>query len=75
MLILTRRAGEALVIDGGLRITLLSTDGRVARIGIDAPPAVRILRAEIVEQIEQETKRASGASREWIALAPVAGTR
>ena len=58
MLILSRRAGEAVVIDGGLRITVLANDGRTVRLGIDAPSDVRILRAEIVDQIEEETRRA-----------------
>lgn len=62
MLILTRKPGEAVVVDGGLRITLLSMDGRTARLGIEAPDDVRIMRAEIVDQVTQETRRAAAGT-------------
>ncbi|HYV96315.1 MAG TPA: carbon storage regulator CsrA [Gemmatimonadaceae bacterium] len=58
MLILSRKAGEAVVIDGECRITVLANDGRTVRLGIEAPSDVRILRAEIVTQVEEETRRA-----------------
>lgn len=67
MLILTRKPGEALVLDGGIRVTVLSTDGRSVRVGIEAPSEVRILRAEIVESVESETRRAAAAAAQWVA--------
>lgn len=67
MLILSRRPGESLVIDGGIRIDILSSDGRTVRIGIEAPTAVRILRAEIVASVEEETRRAAAAAALWAA--------
>jgi carbon storage regulator len=50
MLVLTRKTGEAVVIDGTtiLRVLEIKT-GRV-RIGIDAPPDVRVDRAEVFRQ-------------------------
>lgn len=47
MLILNRRPGEALLIDGGIRVIVLSCDRHGARIGIEAPASVNIQREEL----------------------------
>jgi carbon storage regulator CsrA len=47
MLVLTRRAGEVIVIDGLIRVKML-TEGPAVRLGIVAPASVRIMRAELV---------------------------
>lgn len=73
MLILSRRPGESLVLDGGIRIDILSTDGRTVRVGIEAPGDVRILRAEIVRSVEEETRRAATTSTHWLRTRPAAG--
>lgn len=44
MLVLTRHAGESIIIGDNIVITVISTNGRHARIGIDAPANVHILR-------------------------------
>jgi carbon storage regulator len=51
MLVLTRRPGEAVVIDGGIRITIVAVDGGRVRVGIDAPPGVRVYREEVARKI------------------------
>ncbi len=48
MLVLNRRRGEAIVLDGGIRIVVLDSDNRGARIGIEAPKETRIQREELV---------------------------
>ncbi len=58
MLILSRRAGDAIVIEGGIRIVVLASDKRGVRLGIEAPPHVSIVREEIVAQIADENRRA-----------------
>ena len=50
MLILTRRAGEAILIDGGVRIVVLGTDGGGVRLGIEAPPSLGIVREEVLSR-------------------------
>jgi carbon storage regulator len=50
MLVLTRRPGEEIVIDGNIRITLVSVKGDRVRIGIEAPPTVVVDRQEIHER-------------------------
>jgi carbon storage regulator len=59
MLILSRKAGDAIVIDGGIRIVVVQCDRGSVRIGIDAPPETTILRAELVDQVAAQNKLAS----------------
>jgi carbon storage regulator len=47
MLVLTRRVGEEIVIDGDIRVTVLSVKGDKVRIGISAPASVTVDRKEI----------------------------
>ena len=47
MLVLSRKEGEVLVIDGHIRITVVAVKGDRVRIGIEAPPEVRVDREEI----------------------------
>jgi carbon storage regulator len=47
MLVLSRRVGEVIVVDGRIRIKVTSINHAKVHIGIDAPPTVRILRSEI----------------------------
>lgn len=59
MLILSRRAGDSIVIDGGIRIVVIACERGGVRLGIEAPPEVTILRGEIVEQVADENRRAT----------------
>ncbi len=54
MLVLTRRPGEQIVIGNGIRVTVVSVGPGRVKIGIDAPPDVRIDRSEIHEKILHE---------------------
>jgi carbon storage regulator len=58
MLILSRKAGDSLMIDGGVRIVVLGVEGNSVRLGIDAPTDVRVMRGEILKQVERENERA-----------------
>jgi len=68
MLILTRRAGEAILIDGGVRIVVLGTDGGGVRLGIEAPSSIGIVREEVVQRITEENVRAGATeeARDWL---------
>ena len=59
MLILSRKAGDAIVIDGGIRIVVVQCDRGGVRIGIEAPAETTILRAELVDQVAAQNRRAS----------------
>jgi carbon storage regulator len=47
MLVLSRKTGEELVIDGEIRVRVLRIAGGKVRIGIEAPDHCRIVRAEL----------------------------
>lgn len=62
MLILTRRAGEQLVIGEDVRLTILGVKGNQVRMGIDAPPEVSVHRLEIYNRIDSEKTSEDEAS-------------
>jgi len=49
MLKLTRRQGETLVFDNDIRITISRIRGRQARIEIEAPKDVKVMREELLD--------------------------
>ncbi len=59
MLVLTRREGEAIVIDGDVRVVVLSSDHRGVRLGIEAPRERSVLREELLQQVAEENRRAA----------------
>ena len=69
MLILGRREGDSILIDGGIRIVVVSCDRGGVRIGIEAPSDVKILRGEIAQQVAQENQRAASVpvGADWLA--------
>jgi carbon storage regulator len=59
MLILSRKPGDAIVIDGGIRIVVVQCDRGGVRLGIEAPADVSILRAELLEQVAARNRSAA----------------
>jgi carbon storage regulator len=47
MLVLSRKYGESIVIDGGITVTVFKVKGNAVQIGIDAPKEVSIRRSEL----------------------------
>jgi carbon storage regulator len=47
MLVLSRRVGEEIVIDGRITITLIAITGDRVRLGVEAPDSVRVDRLEV----------------------------
>ena len=58
MLILSRKPGDAILIDGGIRVVVLACDGGGVRLGIEAPSSIGIVREEIVKDNTDENIRA-----------------
>lgn len=69
MLVLTRRAEEKIKIGGNIIVSVLSVEGGVVKIGIDAPREVTILRMEVLEQIKNENIEAAAKDVKDIAEA------
>jgi carbon storage regulator len=49
MLVLTRKVGEKIFIDNSITVEVVSVQGNKVRIGITAPPKVRVDREEVHE--------------------------
>lgn len=61
MLVLSRRKGESIVIDGDIRITLLSSGSGQVRLGIEAPRHIPVHRQEVFDQLQAEPPHGSVA--------------
>lgn len=48
MLVLSRKLGERIVINGNIVVTVVKIDRNQVRIGIEAPGSVRVFRQEIL---------------------------
>lgn len=62
MLVITRKAGERLLIGDDVVVTVVEvrSDNSI-RIGIDAPRSIRVLRQEIAEAVAAENLAATSA--------------
>ena len=71
MLILTRRTGEAIVINGDIRVSILSIEGERVKLGIEAPREVPVLRQELLDEVRRSNLEAAtrGARPEAVAAA------
>ena len=62
MLVLARKPGEQIVIDGNIRLTVIAVKGSQVRLGIAAPPEVSVDRKEVhdcrAEMLSDLSKRA-----------------
>jgi carbon storage regulator len=59
MLLLTRKLGENIRIGDDVKITIVEVKGNHVKLGIEAPPSVKVHREEIYERIQQERQRAA----------------
>ena len=50
MLVLTRRIGEQIVIDGNIRVVVIAISGDKVRLGTSAPSSVTVDRSEVHER-------------------------
>ena len=53
MLILSRKAGESLILDGGIEIKITEIYGDKVRISIAAPGSVKVYRKELYATIKE----------------------
>jgi carbon storage regulator len=63
MLVLTRKLGENIRIGDAVKITVLEVRSGQVKLGIEAPPEVKVHREEIYARIQEENRKAMGAAR------------
>jgi len=54
MLVLTRRPGQSILIGPDVELVVVRIEGDRVVLGIDAPRAVRVIRAELLRDVEAE---------------------
>jgi carbon storage regulator len=59
MLVLTRRAGESVMIGNDVVITVLEARGDVIRLGIQAPRDVQVHREEVFRELQAANREAA----------------
>ena len=62
MLALSRKKGEALIINNNIEVTILEIKGDQVKIGISAPKEVPVYRKEVYVQIQEANKAATAVS-------------
>ncbi|MGI6207298.1 MAG: carbon storage regulator CsrA [Anaerolineae bacterium] len=59
MLILTRRPGETVVIQGDIKVHVLAVEGDRVKLGVDAPRDVPIVRQELLDEVRRSNLEAA----------------
>ena len=59
MLVLRRKVGERIIVDGVISISVLAVEGERVKIGINAPPDITIVREELLRALTSDTPSAS----------------
>lgn len=62
MLILRRKAGEAISIGDDVLVTIIEVQGNQVKVGIEAPSGISIYRDELLEKIKAENLKAAEIS-------------
>ena len=72
MLILSRKSGESIVIDGRIHVKIVRVEGEVIKVGIEAPADVPVHRKEVYEEIQLSNQQA--LTRQSLPLPKLTGT-
>jgi carbon storage regulator len=62
MLIITRRAGEKIMLGDDIVVEVMEVSGNTVRLGIAAPRSLPVYREEIWEAVRAENKAAADAA-------------
>jgi carbon storage regulator len=73
MLVLTRKPHETVRIGDDICVTVVSVEGGVVKLGIEAPPRIPVHRGEVYQRILEENQNAArsapgslpAAARDW----------
>jgi carbon storage regulator len=58
MLILSRKPGESIVIDGRIIVKIMRLEGDMVKLGIEAPAHVPVHRQEVYDEIQKNNQEA-----------------
>jgi carbon storage regulator len=72
MLMMTRRAGQKIVIGDGITIEIVEVAGNTVRLGVDAPRSVPVYREEIWTAVRAENEAAATTATDLPAAPPAA---
>jgi carbon storage regulator len=59
MLVLSRKIGEVITVGSSVKVTVLSFDRGVVRLGIEAPKSVPVHRKEVYDKIIEMNRQAA----------------
>ncbi|HYG22019.1 MAG TPA: carbon storage regulator CsrA [Verrucomicrobiae bacterium] len=71
MLILSRKSGESIVIDGRIHIKVVRVEGDVVKIGIEAPSDVPVHRQEVYQEIQRSNQQAVTSPKTTLPRLPI----
>lgn len=60
MLVLSRKVGESIFINESIRVTVVQAKNGCIRLGIDAPPEVKVLREELTRSCSNSSPSKNG---------------
>jgi carbon storage regulator len=63
MLILSRKLGESIVIDGRIIVKIIRVEGDLVKLGIEAPREVPVHRQEVYDEIQKSNVAALTENR------------
>jgi carbon storage regulator len=72
MLILSRKSGESIVIDGRIHLKIVRVEGDVVKVGIEAPSDVPVHRQEVYDEIQRNNKQALTTQKAPLPRIPLA---
>jgi len=58
MLILSRKTNQKILIGDDVELTIIEIRGDQVKIGVNAPPIIKVFREEIYQEIQNENKAA-----------------
>lgn len=59
MLVIARKKGESVIIGDEIEITVVKVEDGAVKLAINAPKEITILRKELIEEVQEENKKAA----------------
>lgn len=66
MLYLSRKIGEAIVINNAIELTIVEVRGKTVKLGFVFPPEATVLRKEIYDKVTAENMAAAGSGDDGV---------